>query len=277
MSGRDRPQTGTIKQVSSLSNQTIKDVRALAMRKRRVETGLFVAEGLKLVLDALEAGWPPKILLVATDTLSHPATARAAVAARAAGAEVLEVSEAVMGSVTRRDNPQAVVGVFEQRIGDLAAIDPARTTVWVALEQVRDPGNLGTIVRTADAAGASGVLLIGETTDPFGIEAVRASMGSLFHLPLAKASREAFLAWRPSFPGPVIGTHLAGDEDLRALTYPEPAMLLMGGEQAGLSEAIAAACDRLVKIPMAGKADSLNLAVSTGIALFEMRRGRLSL
>jgi TrmH family RNA methyltransferase len=275
VSGSVRP--GAVKQVTSLANPTIKEIRALAMRKRRVETGLFVAEGLKLLIDALDAGWPVRTVLVAASTLAQEAIGRAAVRARAQGAEVLEVSESVMASVTRRDNPQTVVGVFEQRIGDLSAIDPRTSTVWIGLEAVRDPGNLGTIVRTADAAGASGIILIGDTTDPFGIDAVRATMGSLFHVGLARASLEAFLAWRPRFPGAVVGTHLAATEDLRKASFAEPAILLMGGEQAGLSDRLAAACDRLVKIPMAGRADSLNLAVSTGIALFEMRRDRLSL
>lgn len=271
----DAPRPGTLKPVTSLANPTVKEVRALAMRKRRAETGLFVAEGLKLLIDALEAGWRVTTVLVTPAGRGGPMGERAIAAALAAGALVLEVSEAVMASVTRRDNPHAVVSVVEQRFTPLEAIDPAAATVWVALEQVRDPGNLGTIVRTVDAAGASGVILVGDTTDPYGIEAVRATMGSLFHVGLVRASREAFLAWRPAFPGPMIGTHLAATADLRRLDHPEPAILVMGNEQAGLSEAMAAACDTLAKLPMAGRADSLNLAVSTGIALFEMRRGWL--
>jgi len=271
------PRPGTVKAVTSLANPVVKEIRALAMRKRRTETGLFVAEGLKLLIDALEAGWTVTTVLATPAGRAGPAGERAVAAALATGALVLDVSEAVMASVTRRDNPQAVVAVVEQRLLGLDAVDAAGATVWVALEQVRDPGNLGTIIRTVDAAGASGVILVGETTDPYGIEAVRATMGSLFHVGLVRAGLDEFLAWRPRFAGPMIGTHLAATADLRRLDHREPAILVMGNEQAGLSERMAAACDSLAKLPMAGHADSLNLAVSTGIALFELRRERLRL
>lgn len=272
---RERP--GLVKAVTSVSNPVVKDVRALSQRKRRAETGLFLAEGLKLVADAVDGGWKVETLVVAAEMMHHPVAGRVAATARAHGALVLEANNAVMESVTRRENPQAVVGVFRQRLVELSALDPAAATVIVVLEGVRDPGNLGTILRTADAAGASAVVLVGETTDPFGLEAVRASMGSIFNIPVVRASLDAFLAWRAGFKGPVVGTHLSGAVDYRTVPYAEPAMLVMGTEQSGLSERLAAACSHLVKIPMAGKADSLNLAVSTAVALYEMRRGKLRL
>ena len=282
MTGDDRSwgeagRPGQVKAVTSVSNPTVKEIRALSQRKRRAETGLFLAEGLKLVADAVDAGWKVETLVVAAEMMRHPVAGRVAATARTHGALVLEANNAVMESVTRRDNPQSVVGVFRQRLADLATLDPADATVWVVLEGIRDPGNLGTILRTADAAGATGVVLVGDTTDPFGLEAVRASMGSIFNVTVARASLDAFLAWRAGFKGPVVGTHLAGAVDYRTVPYAEPAMLVMGTEQSGLSQPLAAACTHLVKIPMAGKADSLNLAVSTAVALYEMRRGKLRL
>jgi RNA methyltransferase, TrmH family len=194
----------------------------------------------------------------------------------ATGGLVLEVTEKVLSAITRRDNPQMVVGVFRQRWMALADIRPAQGDVWVALDRVRDPGNLGTVIRTADAVGAAGVILVGETTDPFSVEAVRATMGSVFSVPLAKAGPDAFLAWRKSFPGLVIGTHLRGTVDYRRLDYePGPVLLLMGNEQQGLPDQLAETCDRLVRIPQAGRADSLNLAVATGVMLYEIRRKAL--
>jgi TrmH family RNA methyltransferase len=272
---RERP--GLVKAVTSVSNPVVKDVRALSQRKRRAETGLFLAEGLKLVADAVDGGWKVETLVVAAEMMRHPVAGRVAATARTHGALVLEANNAVMESVTRRENPQAVVGVFRQRLVELSALDPAAATVIVVLEGIRDPGNLGTILRTADAAGASAVVLVGETTDPFGLEAVRASMGSIFNVPVVRAGLDAFLAWREGFRGPVVGTHLSGAVDYRTVPYAEPAMLVMGTEQSGLSDRLAAACSHLVKIPMAGKADSLNLAVSTAVALYEMRRGKLRL
>jgi TrmH family RNA methyltransferase len=191
---------------------------------------------------------------------------------------VLEVSEKVLGAITRRDNPQMVVGVFEQRYIPLAQVRPAPRELWLALDRVRDPGNLGTIIRTVDACGAKGVILIGETTDPFAVEAVRATMGSIFAVPLARASEEGFIAWAKTSGARLYGSHLQGAVDYRSVDYDKgPVVLMMGNEQQGLTPALSTACDRLLRIPQAGRADSLNLAVATGVMLFEARRSALSL
>lgn len=262
--------------VTSLSNQTVKDIRALGMRKVREEAGLFVAEGLKLVADAIDGGWPIRILVHRSGE-DRPMLALAIEATRRAGGEILEVSRDVLEKLSRRDNPQTVIGVFAQRLEPLAGIVPSPGATWIGLDRVRDPGNLGTIIRTADAVGAEGVMLVGETTDPFGIEAVRATMGSIFNVRLAAGSAAEFLAWRAGFHGQVVGTHLAGTQDYRETAYRSPSLLLMGNEQQGLPDALAAACDTLVRIPMRGGADSLNLAVATGVMLFEMARPVLRL
>jgi TrmH family RNA methyltransferase len=202
---------------------------------------------------------------------------RLAATTHAKGGDVLAVSEAVLAKISRRDNPQTVIGVFEQSLTPAAAIKPKAGEVWVALESVRDPGNLGTIIRTADAVGAAGVILIGDTVDPFSVEAVRATMGSVFAVPIARASRAEFQKIAGAWPGTIVGTHLAATTDYRKATYRTPVLLVMGGEQAGLTPETAALAKTLVKIPMAGKADSLNLAVATAVMLFEIRRGALSL
>ena len=232
---------------------------------------------MKLVTDAVEADWPIEIMVHAEKVGAQPQVAQVAARVKARGGLILQVSEQVLGKITHRENPQMVVGVFRQKLTRLADIEPAGATVWVALEGIKDPGNLGTVIRTVDSVGAAGVILVGDTVDPFSIETVRATMGSIFAVPIARATVAEFLAWKEGFPGPVIGTHLAGAVDYRTLNYSEPMILLMGNEQSGLPQPIAAACDQLVKIPMAGKADSLNLAVSTGIMLYEIRRERLVL
>jgi len=148
----------------------------------------------------------------------------------------------------------------------------------VALDRVRDPGNLGTVIRTADAAGASGVILVGETTDPFSLETVRATMGSVFAMPVARASVEDFIRWQKSAGVKVVATHLAGAVDYRTIDYKsKPVVLLMGNEQSGLPEELAREAGALARIPQAGRADSLNLAIATGIMLFEARRHLLTL
>ena len=258
----------TARVVSSLSNDTVKAVRALHLRKAREDSGRFLAEGLKIVAEAVELGFAPKVVMHARETADHPVLGRVLAAARANGGEVLEVTREVLEKVSKRDNPQTVVAVFEQKFTALEDLRPETAATWVALEAVRDPGNLGTIVRTADAAGCGGVILIGDCTDPFSVEAVRATMSSIFAVPIARATRDEFLLWRRTWPGAVVGTHLLAETDHRTTTYRRPALLLMGNEQAGLTPELAAACDVNVKIPMRGRADSLNLAVATGIMIY---------
>lgn len=272
------PRVGQVKEITSLSNPIVKDIKALALKKFRDEQHAFMAEGLKLVIDALDGGWTIRTLIYSKAGIGNPAVEKVAARTVALGGLVLEVSEKVLGAITRRDNPQMVVGVFEQRLAKLADIHPQKDDVWVALDRVRDPGNLGTIIRTVDAVGAKGVILVGETTDPFSLETVRATMGSIFSVPVAKATPDAFLAWKAKQKAALIGTHLKGSVDYRKPDYRgRPVVLLMGNEQQGLPENLAAACDELVRIPQAGKADSLNLSVATGVMLYEVRRAALAI
>jgi len=269
---------GQVKEVTSLANPVIKDIKSLSMKKFRDEQNAFLAEGLKLVIDALDLGWSIKTLVFAKTARGNPLVEKVAARAVAAGALVLEVSEKVLTSVTRKDNPQAVIGVFGQRMTPLRDVRLSPSDVWVALDRVRDPGNLGTVIRTADAVGAKGVILVGDCVDPFAGETVRATMGSIFAVPLVKTSAEAFGQWRKDFRGLLAGTHLKGAVDYRSVDFAgKPVVLLMGNESHGLPEPLAAACDTLLRIPQAGRADSLNLAVATGIMLYEVRRSALTL
>lgn len=254
--------------VTSLTNPTVKSVRALHLRKERDGTGLFVAEGLKIVTEAVELGHAPRTLMYGKDAEGHPLLKRAIQATLAARGEVIEVTHDILAKVSRRDNPQAVVAVFAQAYTPVADLNPEAAPCFVALHRVRDPGNLGTIVRTADAAGCGAVILVGECCDPYSVEAVRATMGSIFAVPIVKATEAEFAGWRASWPGSVVGTLLTATVDHRQASYVRPAMILMGNEQQGLTPDMAALCDVNVKIPMRGRADSLNLSVATGIMIY---------
>lgn len=270
---------GQVKEVTSLANPIVKDIKALmGSKKAREESGTFIAEGLKLVIDAVELGWVIRTLIYAKAAKGKPLVEKIAAKTVASGGLVLEVSEKVMSSIVRRDNPQMVAGVFEQRWKPLSDIRPREGETYVALDRVRDPGNLGTIIRTADAAGASGVILVGDSTDPFGVETVRATMGSVFAVPVSRASVDEFLAWRKGADVRIVATHLAGSVDYRTVDYKKkPSVLLMGNEQSGLPEDLASKADARVRIPQQGRADSLNLAVATAVMLYEARRHLLSL
>ena len=254
--------------VTSLTNPTVKSVRALHLRKERDESGLFVAEGLKIVTDAVELGHAPRILMYGDEAQGHPLLQQAITATLAERGEVIEVTQDILAKVSRRDNPQAVVGVFDQVLTALEDLSPDAAPCFVALHRVRDPGNLGTIVRTADAAGCGAVILVGECCDPFSVEAVRATMGSIFAVPIVKADEAQFAAWRAAWPGSVVGTLLSAEVDHRQANYAKPTIVLMGNEQQGLTPDMAALCDVNVKIPMRGRADSLNLSVATGIMIY---------
>jgi len=264
--------------ITSLTNDRVKLIRSLDMRKARRETGLFVAEGASVLMTARENGWRPQIL-------AHGAEARESRAHRELidwalreGTEGLEVSHAVLEKLAAKENPQNLMGVFEQRWAVLPQIKSlAKSALWVALDEIRDPGNLGTIIRTVDAVGADGIILVGNCCDPYQREAVRATMGSLFAVPLVKVERATFVDWAKAWPGDRIGTHLDAAADFREGNHNGPTLLVMGREGPGMSDEVAAVCSRLVKIPMAGKLDSLNLAVATALMLYEIKRGVLKL
>ncbi len=266
--------------ITSLQNDTVKLIRSLDMRKARRETGLFVAEGAAVLITARDHGWHPRMLVTGPDAANATATPELARWAGGSNADHLEVNAAVLEKLAAKDNPQSVMAVFEQRFAELpqaadlapAAMQDRLPPLWIALEEIRDPGNLGTILRTADAAGATGIVLVGNTCDPYSREAVRASMGSIFAVPIARTDLGGLRDLAAAWPGAVVGTHLAGSSDYRAADYRPPVLLVMGNEGAGLSEAAAGMCTDLVRIPMAGKLDSLNLAVATALMLYEIRR-----
>jgi RNA methyltransferase, TrmH family len=262
--------------ITSLQNERVKMIRSLHMRKARRETGLFVAEGASLLVTARDAGWKPTILVFLAGSAANGVARDLVRWAEAAGAECLEVSQAVLAKLAAKENPQTMLGVFEQVWKPLPPPGQiAADALWVGLEGVRDPGNLGTIVRTIDAVGASGVVLIGPCVDPYSREAVRATMGSIFNVPLVRAGPQDSLQWVQGWPGDIVGAHLRVSADFRSIAWRRPTLLLMGSEGPGLTPELSAACTRLVRIPMAGRIDSLNLAVAAALMLYEIQRERL--
>lgn len=254
------------KKITSLANPDIKRIRALSLRKYREEEGLFIAEGLRHALEAAEAGWEFDTLVVEESATQKDLVKKLL---SLCDCPVLEVPQNVMESLAKRDNAQTVLAVLRQRWAHLRDV---ASGIWIGLEEIRDPGNLGTIMRTADAVGATGIVLIENCCDPYSSEAVRASMGSFPHVRLVKCTRTEFLEWTKQSSFQIIGTHLKTDHDYRTVIYDTPLILMMGNEQAGLSEALATACTRLVKIPMRGHADSLNVSVAAAVMLYEIGR-----
>ncbi len=265
---------GPFEHISSTANETVKLLRSLERKKDRQETGLFLAEGARHAEEALANGWSPAYAFASQAALERPQTRDLLERMRKAGARVLTGTEKILATLSRKDNPQAVISAFRQKVTDIGALPVDGARRFVALYEVRDPGNLGTVIRTADAAGCDGVILVGTTCDPFSVETVRATMGSLFAMPLSVTSFEAFRAWRDKNNVRVIAASMRGQHAHDRASYPERTCILMGNEQAGLPVEVEAACDELVRIPMMGKADSLNLASAASVMIYEAWRAQ---
>lgn len=258
--------------ISSTANETVKLLRSLERKRERVETGLFLAEGARHAEEALANGWLPAYAFASQAALDRPQTRDLLLRMKSSGARVLTGTEKILVTLSRKDNPQTVISAFRQRLATLADFPVTGPRRFVALYEVRDPGNLGTVIRTADAAGCDGVILIGTTCDPFSIETVRATMGSLFAMRIAATSFEDFNAWRATADARIIAASMRGDHAHDKATYGERSIILMGNEQSGLPPDVEAACDELVRIPMMGKADSLNLASAASVMIYEAWR-----
>src|SRR3954468_4720092 len=258
-----------MRQITAFSNPLVKQVRALRGKKSRRESGLFMAEGLRILTEAREAGRLPTIVVFAAGT-KHELLDALIAPIEAAGGDVVETNADILHKLSGKDNPQTVLGVFEAFDTALDRIDRAAAPLWIVAQALRDPGNLGTILRTGDAVGAGGLILVDECVDPFSVEAVRATMGALFTQRLAQAGWDEFLAWLRAGPGQLIGTSLEAELDYQAPRYARPAFILVGNEAQGLPADYEAECDLLVRMPMLGKADSLNAAVATAVMAYEV-------
>jgi TrmH family RNA methyltransferase len=257
--------------ITSLANPTIKALRALKQRKARDEQGRYLIEGIRPVAEAIQCGAPLEMLIVAPDLLSSAFAHDVITTYAAEGGKILTVSAAVFTSLTEKEHPQGLAAVGLIRYTPLSEL-PSATVGWVALVEVADPGNLGTVLRTADGAGFSGVILVGTTTDPFDPAAVRASMGALFSQPIVRTDWRNLLAWCRQRQITLVGSSDRGACDYRTAPYSRPLVLVLGSERHGLSDEQLADCDLVVRIPMRGRSDSLNLAVAAGILMYEITR-----
>ena len=261
--------------ITSPANKDVKLLRSLHARKYRKQTGWFLAEGMRICREAIALGHAPRRLVYSAQLDGQDQhLAELIDACVAKGGRAMAVAPDLLAKISRKDNPQMVIGAFDQSWQSPAVITAKPEDLWVALDRVRDPGNLGTIMRTADAVGAKGLILIEDCTDPFSLEAVRASMGAVFNVALVVMSEPAFIEFAKNWQGEIIATALQASQDYRLASYERPTIMLMGNEQAGLSETLRLHATQLIKMPMKGRSDSLNLAVATGVMLYEWLRGR---
>ncbi len=259
------------REITSLTNDTVKRLRSLRDKKARRAEGLFLAEGLRILTEARDSGRLPEIIAYSAAHALHPLAAEIVAAAEASGADVIATSPDILAKMSGKDNPQAILGAYRQPGTSLAAIDRSTAPLWLVAQSLRDPGNIGTILRTGDATGAGGLILIDDCADPYSVEAGRASMGAIFTQSVAAASWDAFLPWLRGGAGQLVGTSLNTDYDYLKPTYEQPCFLLIGNESQGLPAEHEAACDLLVNMPMLGRADSLNAAVAAAVMAYAVR------
>ncbi len=257
--------------ITSRRNPKIRQARALRRRKTRDETGLCLAEGIWHVGEALAAGAPVQEIFYAPDLLTSDFAFALIEKAENEGLPCHSTTPHVFTALAEKERPQGIIAVVRQprvRLPDLA---PGNFPWGVALVAPQDPGNLGTVLRTIDAVGASGLLLLDGGADPWHPTAVRASMGAVFWLPVVQASFSEFAAWAGTHGYAVYGASARGAAELPPQgTFARPSILLMGSEREGLSEEQANVCAALYRLPMEGRVRSLNLAVATGVFLYRM-------
>lgn len=254
--------------ITSLSNPLIKQARALRQKKARLESGLFLVEGLHHVGEVLEAGWDVEAVLYAsgvlTSAFAHDIITRLSFTPQL-------VTPQVMESLADKENPQGILAVVHQKRTQLKDVATSLGGIKraVALVSPQDPGNLGTILRTMDAVGADVLFQLDGGVDLYHPTVVRSSMGTMFWKPIVQAPFNDFVQWARNGGYQLIGTSAHGDVDYHTLVPQTPWVLVLGNEQKGLTPEQVNACDVTVSLPMHGRVSSLNLSVAAGVLLYQ--------
>jgi TrmH family RNA methyltransferase len=259
--------------VTSAANPVVKRVRLLADRKHRRRQQAFVVEGLQPVWRAVSAGRQVEAVILAPELLTNPAALEMVAGLERDGVAVTRVSAELFGRLSDRDSPAGLAAIVRGQVGGLDELTVAADSVFVVLHELQNPGNIGTIVRTADAAGAAGVILSGHTADPLSGTAIKASMGSVFAVAVVAVAEQAqLLDWAEANRVSLVGLSGAGTVDLWSAGLPRPLAVLLGNEGAGLPDSLLAAAAQRVRIPMSGTAESLNVAAAAAVVLYELKR-----
>jgi RNA methyltransferase, TrmH family len=265
------PEEGAMKCISRKDDPKILTIRQLIDQRPARERGRrFWCEGLRFVHHALSSAFTVHEVVAAPELFVGQMGWRLLDQARERGVRVTFVTRAVFNTLSESEECQGIGCISAPRWEPLESLEPER--VYLAVDTMRSPGNLGTILRTAESLGAAGLVVVGETLDPFSPKVVRATMGALFALRYARTTEPELSAWRRSNHVALIGSSPQAQTDCRSFPWPGRCVLWLGGERKGMTEAQLLACDTVVKIPMAGQSDSLNVATAAAILLWEATR-----
>jgi RNA methyltransferase, TrmH family len=271
--------------ITSPSNPRVKHLVALRRRRTRERSGVTLVEGYAELLLALDAGVRPRALYYCPDlagggrqaTLTGDGRQEVVDRAAAMGAEVIPLSRAAFDRVAYRESPDGWLAVVPAVRDDLAGLAPGPRPLLLVCEGVEKPGNIGAMLRTADAAGTAGVIAAGPVTDWGNPNLIRASKGTVFSVPVASGSVDDVLRWLGERSVAIVATTPGADRLITDVDLAGAVAIAVGSEKYGLSATFLAAARARVKIPMLGRADSLNVATTAAIALYEAVRQRMLL
>jgi len=259
--------------ITSFSNPLIRQIKRLRQKKYREQEQLHYTEGLRVVLSAIETGAGIETLVYSPDLLTSELALEILAKQEAAGTRCEAISASLFQSISGRDNPVGLAAIVHNRWFSISEFQVNEADIFVALINIGEPGNLGTIFRSADAAGATGLILVGTTVDPYHPTTLKASMGTLYSMPFFQLEEsQQLFEWATAGGLHTIATTANSGTPYREVSYRRPSILIMGSEREGLDDKILKRADQIVKVPMRGRASSLNLAVATAIVLFEMTR-----
>jgi len=255
--------------ITSTSNSKIKQIRQIQDKKQQKKSNLFYMEGLRIIGEAYKTENLLETVIFCPELLKSEYGNQLIEQGKQKGLEILEVSESVFKSFSMKENPQGIAAIGIKKEYHLDDLNTKKGII-VALTEIADPGNLGTIIRTSDAVDANGIVLLGDSVNPYESGSVRGSMGALFSQKIVRTDFETFLAWKNEKKIKMVGTSDHTETDYLEISYPNPIILLMGSERQGLTREQIDSCDFMARIPMLRSSDSLNLAVATGIMLYQI-------
>ena len=248
-------------------------LRSLQTRQGRSRSGLYIIEGIRHLARADEHKAPIESVFVDPSVLSNPFGQKLTKRLRKRGIPGIRLSHQLYGNLTFASEPQGLGAIVRQQWLPVNSFRVEGNSLCLAVESIESPGNLGTIIRTAEAACVTGIFILNSDCDPYDPATVRATMGSLFSQKLIRCSTNDFTKWAKSNGVAVVASSPAGLIDYKALTYRFPSVLVIGSEKRGISDQLLEAADFVVRIPMRGSCDSINAAVVAGVLLFEMAKG----
>jgi TrmH family RNA methyltransferase len=267
-----RVPSSTRPEITSTRNPLVARFRALADRKERETSGRFVVEGVRLLEHALADGITLDAVVYDPRAPADPRLGSVLTRAAAAGARVHTASAHVVAACSQVETPQGVVAIAQRPAASLEDLARSPAALLVVADRIQDPGNLGTIIRIADAAGVAGVIAVAGTVDPFNPKAVRATMGSLFHLPVVSAAAEDVIEALRAHEIRILVADQHGAVDFLDAEYRRPCAIVLGNEGQGVDPRWVEHAAATVRIPMYGRAESLNVAVAAALLLYEARR-----